>query len=81
MSIEDQVKSIIVEHLSVDPEQATSEASFVDDLGADSLDLAELVILFEQSFDIRIPPASARELRSVGSAIAYIQSTRAADPS
>lgn len=76
--MEDKIKAIIVEHLQVEPKQVTAEASFVDDLGADSLDLAELLLLFEQSFDVRIPADDARSIRTVGTAMSQIASLQRA---
>jgi acyl carrier protein len=68
-----KVQALIVEQLGVDEEEVTPEASFVDDLGADSLDLVELVMAFEEAFDIRIPDEDAEKIRTVGDAVAYIQ--------
>ncbi len=72
-SIFDQVKAIIVEQLGVDPEDVKPEASFVDDLGADSLDIVELVMALEEKFDIQIPDEDAEKIRKVGEAVSYIQ--------
>lgn len=72
-SIFDQVKAIIVEQLGVDPEDVKSEASFVDDLGADSLDIVELVMALEEKFDLQIPDEDAEKIRKVGEAVSYIQ--------
>ena len=66
MAVADKVKSIIVEQLGVDEEEVTPDASFVDDLGADSLDTVELVMAFEKEFDIDIPDEEAEKLRTVG---------------
>ena len=68
-----KVKEIIINELGVDPEKVTAEASFVDDLGADSLDTVELVMAFEDEFTIDIPDEDAEQMRTVGEAIAYIQ--------
>ncbi len=67
-----KVKEIIINELGVDPERVTPEASFVDDLGADSLDTVELVMAFEEEFTIDIPDEDAEQMRTVGDAIAYI---------
>jgi acyl carrier protein len=71
-SIEERVKNIIVEQLGVDAEQVNAAASFVDDLGADSLDTVELVMAFEEEFDLEIPDEDAEKMRTVGEAIAYL---------
>jgi acyl carrier protein len=71
--IESKVKDIIVEQLGVDPAQVKPEASFVNDLGADSLDTVELVMALEESFDMEIPDEEAEKIQSVGQAISYIQ--------
>ena len=73
MSIEDKVKKIIVEKLSVDLEEVVPEASFVDDLGADSLDLVELIMSMEEEFDIEIPDEEAEKLVTVQDALNYIK--------
>jgi acyl carrier protein len=73
MAVADKVKSIIVEQLGVDEEEVTSDASFVDDLGADSLDTVELVMRFEEEFGIEIPDEDAEKIQSVRDAIAYIE--------
>ena len=80
MSIDEQVKAIIIEHLGIEPAQATADASFVKDLGADSLELAELLLLLEQNFEVRISADIAREIRTVGSAVAHVQKLRGAAP-
>ena len=71
--IEDRVKDIIVEELGVEREKLTAEASFMEDLGADSLDTVELVMAFEKEFDIDIPDEEAEKLRTVGDALKYLQ--------
>ncbi len=68
-----KVKAIIINELGVDPEKVTNDASFVDDLGADSLDTVELVMAFEEEFTIDIPDEEAEQMRTVGEAIAYIE--------
>jgi len=70
---EARVKEIIVEELGVESDKVTSEASFVDDLGADSLDTVELVMAFEEEFGIDIPDEDAEQMRTVGDAISYIE--------
>jgi acyl carrier protein len=71
--IEAKVKEIIINELGVDAEKVTAEASFVEDLGADSLDTVELVMAFEEEFGMEIPDEEAEKLRTVGDAISYIQ--------
>lgn len=70
--LEEKVKNIIVEELGVERDKLTNEASFMDDLGADSLDTVELVMAFEKEFDIDIPDEEAEKLRTVGEAMAYL---------
>ncbi|GAB4310890.1 MAG: acyl carrier protein [Candidatus Bipolaricaulota bacterium] len=72
--IADRVREIIAEQLMVDLEEVTDEASFVNDLGADSLDTVELIMEFEDEFGIEIPDESAESIGTVGEAIAYIES-------
>ncbi len=72
MSIQDKVKKIIAEKLSVDLEELVPEASFVDDLGADSLDLVELIMSMEEEFDIEISDAEAEKLATVKDVFEYI---------
>jgi acyl carrier protein len=73
-SIEARVKDIIVDQLGVNADQVTTEAKFVEDLGADSLDTVELVMAFEEEFDIEVPDEEAEKLQSVGDVITYITS-------
>ncbi len=70
--LEDKVKDIIVEELGVERDKLASEASFMDDLGADSLDTVELVMAFEKEFEIDIPDEDAEKLRTVGDALKYL---------
>ena len=72
-SAEARVKEIIINELGVEPEKVTTEASFVEDLGADSLDTVELVMAFEEEFGIEIPDEDAEQLQTVGDAIRYLQ--------
>lgn len=72
MAVAEKVKSIIVEQLGVDAEEVTLEASFTDDLGADSLDIVELVMAFEEEFGIEIPDEDAEKIGRVREAIDYI---------
>jgi len=72
-AVEDKVKQIIVEQLGVDEGEVTPNASFVDDLGADSLDTVELVMAFEEAFDIEIPDEDAEKIRTVKDATDYIE--------
>jgi acyl carrier protein len=68
----DRVKKIVVEHLGVEPEKVTPEASFIDDLGADSLDIVELVMAFEEEFNVEIPDDAAEKISTVKDATDYI---------
>ncbi len=70
--IEEKVKNIIVEQLGVSEDQVKPEAKFIEDLGADSLDTVELVMAFEEEFDITVPDEDAEKLTSVGEVISYI---------
>ena len=72
-SIDEKVKQIVVEQLGVDEGEVTPKASFVDDLGADSLDQVELVMAFEEGFDLEIPDEDAEKIRTVQDAIDYIE--------
>jgi acyl carrier protein len=73
MAVADKVKSIIVEQLGVDEDEVTLDASFTDDLGADSLDIVELVMAFEEEFGIEIPDEEAEKISNVREAVDYIQ--------
>lgn len=72
-SVEEKVKQIIVEQLGVDEAEVTPNASFVDDLGADSLDTVELVMAFEEAFDLEIPDEDAEKIKTVQDAVDYIE--------
>jgi len=72
--IGERVKKIVVEHLGVEAEKVTDNASFIDDLGADSLDTVELVMAFEEEFGIEIPDDAAEKIQTVGDAIGFIKS-------
>ena len=72
MAVEEKVKQIIVEQLGVDEAEVTSNASFVDDLGADSLDQVELIMAFEEAFDIEIPDEDAEKIKTVQDAVDYV---------
>jgi len=71
--IESKVKEIICNQLEVSPEQLRPEASFIDDLGADSLDIVELVMAMEEEFDIEIPDEDAERIQTIGDATAYLK--------
>jgi acyl carrier protein len=73
----DRVKRIVVEHLGVEAEKVTDEASFTDDLGADSLDIVELVMAFEEEFGVEIPDDAAEKITTVKDAIDYIDQNKA----
>jgi len=76
MSVEQKVKEIIVEQLGVEDSEVTPTASFVNDLGADSLDIVELVMAFEEAFDIEIPDEAAEKITTVKDAIDYIEKNK-----
>ena len=71
--VEDKVKQIIVDQLSVEESEVTPNASFVDDLGADSLDRVELIMAFEEAFDLEIPDEEAEKIKTVQDAVSYIE--------
>ena len=73
MGVSEKITEIIVEQLGVKPEEVVPEASFVDDLGADSLDTVELVMAFEEEFGAEIPDEDAEKLQTVGDAIKYVE--------
>ena len=72
-NIFEKIKEIVVEQLGVDEEEVTEKASFVDDLGADSLDIVELIMALEEEFDMEIPDEDAEKISTVGDAIKYIK--------
>jgi acyl carrier protein len=76
--IAERVKKIVVEHLNVDAEKVTDNASFIEDLGADSLDTVELVMAFEEEFGIEIPDDAAESIVTVGDAVKFIDKAQAA---
>jgi acyl carrier protein len=76
MPVAEKVKQIIVEQLGVDESQVEPSASFVDDLGADSLDIVELVMAFEEAFDLDIPDEDAEKIKTVKDAIDYIEAKK-----
>ena len=78
MSVDQKVKEIVVQQLGVNEDQVTPEASFIEDLGADSLDTVELVMAFEEEFNIEIPDEDAEKITTVKQAIDYVQSKAAA---
>lgn len=73
MAVESKIKAIIAEQLGVKPEEVTPNASFVDDLGADSLDTVELIMALEEEFSIEIPDEDAEKMKTVGDVIKYIE--------
>ena len=72
MALEERVTDIVVEHLNVSRDEVVPEASFVDDLGADSLDIVELVMAMEEEFEVEIPDEEAENIKTVGDAINYV---------
>ena len=77
MAVPDRVKAIIAEQLGVKPEEVVPEASFIDDLGADSLDTVELIMALEEEFGVEIPDEDAEKMTTVGDAIKYIETKSA----
>ena len=73
----DRVKKIVIEHLGVEADKVTEDASFIDDLGADSLDIVELVMAFEEEFGVEIPDDAAETILTVGDAVKYIDKASA----
>jgi acyl carrier protein len=76
--IADRVKKIVVEHLGVDAEKVKEPANFIDDLGADSLDIVELVMAFEEEFSVEIPEDAAETIQTVGDAVKFLEAKKAA---
>ncbi len=79
MAVAEKVKSIIVEQLGVDGDEVTAGASFTDDLGADSLDIVELVMAFEEEFGIEIPDEDSEKISKVDDAVSYIEANMSDD--
>jgi acyl carrier protein len=73
MAVESKIKTIIADQLGVKPEEVTPNASFVDDLGADSLDTVELIMALEEEFNVEIPDEDAEKMKTVGDAVKYIE--------
>ena len=73
MAVEDKIREIIIEQLGVATEEVVPEASFIDDLGADSLDIVELVMAMEEEFDIEIPDDDAEKIQTIGDAVSYLR--------
>jgi acyl carrier protein len=73
MALEERVAEIIVEQLGVSRDEVVAEASFIDDLGADSLDIVELVMAMEEEFNVEIPDEDAEKIQTIGAAIAYLK--------
>ncbi len=74
MNVEEKVKTIIVEQLNVDADAVKPEATFIEDLGADSLDIVELVMTMEEEFDLEIPDEDAEKIKTVGDVVSYVKS-------
>ncbi len=79
MAVEEKIKSIIAEQLGVKQDEVTPEASFIDDLGADSLDTVELIMALEEEFSVEIPDEDAEKMTTVGDAIKYISEKASSD--
>lgn len=73
MNVEEKVKTIIVEQLNVDADAVKPEATFIEDLGADSLDIVELVMTMEEEFDLEIPDEDAEKIKTVGDVVSYVK--------
>ena len=72
----DKIKEVIVDQLGVDADQVTLEANFIDDLGADSLDTVELIMAFEEEFDVEIPDADAEKIRTVQDVLNFVEAAK-----
>ena len=72
--VKGKIKKIVADHLGIEEDKVTEEASFIDDLGADSLDTVELVMAFEEAFDVEIPDEKAETILTVGDAISHLES-------
>ena len=79
MSVEDRIRDIIVEQLGAAPGQVVPEASFIDDLGADSLDIVELVMAIEEAFNLEIPDDDAEKIHTIQDAISYVEERTSKD--
>ncbi|NPA50235.1 MAG: acyl carrier protein [Epsilonproteobacteria bacterium] len=77
MAIFDEVKEVVVEQLNVNPDEVKEDSKFVEDLGADSLDVVELVMALEEKFDIEIPDEDAQNIQTVGDAVKFIEAKKA----
>ena len=75
--VSDKVKAIVVKHLGISEDEVTQEASFIEDMGADSLDIVELIMEFEEAFNMEIPDEDAEKIQTVKDAVSYIQSKQA----
>ena len=78
MAVEDRIAELIVEQLGVSRDKVVPEASFIDDLGADSLDIVELVMAMEEEFDVEIPDDDAEKIQTIGDAVSYLKEKLAA---
>jgi len=76
--VAERVKKIVVEHLGVEPEKVVDKSSFIDDLGADSLDIVELVMAFEEEFGVEIPDDAAETILTVGDAVKFLETAKTA---
>ena len=74
--VKGKIKKIVADHLGIEEEKVTEEASFIDDLGADSLDTVELVMAFEEEFEVEIPDDAAETIQTVGDAISFLEKSK-----